>query len=397
MSTRAATHPQAAPLGGRITTRTFWVSSSSWPIAFLLLAWRFAFGLGGTTALNDGYPWGHLDRLGRGGRRGAVDGRLRDGAAGLRPEPRPLPPAGPLGAPDERPRLHPGRLQRGDRPGPVVEHVEAPVSAAALELRVGAAGGGALHHALHRWCSGSSSRRRSSSGRSGTAAPCSARFADADPAPLERALPFVIALGVLLPTMHQSSLGSLMLLAGHKLNPLWQTPLLPLLFLLSCIAMGYAAVVMESQLTERAFFRLPSRAAAAAGRATGWLLLALRRQCACGVRRRLAPDSSARAVALDGTACSSSPRSRWRRAGRDALPAAAPRADALPCRDARGPRRRALPLSAFLIAFHPGPGWSYFPSVGELLITVGHHRRRGRQLPGAGQAPADPGRREPAT
>jgi Ni/Fe-hydrogenase subunit HybB-like protein len=38
-----------------------------------------------------------------------------------------------------------------------------------------------------------------------------------------------IALGVLLPTMHQSSLGSLMIISGHKLSPLWQTNLLPLL------------------------------------------------------------------------------------------------------------------------------------------------------------------------
>ena len=39
-----------------------------------------------------------------------------------------------------------------------------------------------------------------------------------------------IALGVLLPTMHQSSLGSLMIIAGTKLSGLWQTGFLPLLF-----------------------------------------------------------------------------------------------------------------------------------------------------------------------
>ncbi|MDT8341254.1 MAG: Ni/Fe-hydrogenase cytochrome b subunit [Longimicrobiales bacterium] len=72
---------------------------------------------------------------------------------------------------------------------------------------------------------------------------------------LERAMPYVIALGLLLPTMHQSSLGSLMLMAGQKLHPLWRTPLLPLLFLVSCVAMGYAAVTLESCISARVFKR----------------------------------------------------------------------------------------------------------------------------------------------
>ena len=47
---------------------------------------------------------------------------------------------------------------------------------------------------------------------------------------LERWLPVIVAVGILLPTMHQSSLGTLMIIAGQKLSPLWQTSLLPLLF-----------------------------------------------------------------------------------------------------------------------------------------------------------------------
>ena len=68
---------------------------------------------------------------------------------------------------------------------------------------------------------------------------------------------WIIALGLLLPTMHQSSLGTLMLLAGSRLHPLWRTPLLPLLFLISCVAMGYAAVVFESALSSAVFHRRP--------------------------------------------------------------------------------------------------------------------------------------------
>lgn len=55
-----------------------------------------------------------------------------------------------------------------------------------------------------------------------------------------------IALGILLPTMHQSSLGSLMIIAGQKLSPLWQTGFLPLLFLITAILMGYGMVIFES-------------------------------------------------------------------------------------------------------------------------------------------------------
>ena len=49
-----------------------------------------------------------------------------------------------------------------------------------------------------------------------------------------------IGLGVLLPTMHQSSLGSLLVVFGYQIHPLWQTPLLPLLFLLTAVCMGFA-------------------------------------------------------------------------------------------------------------------------------------------------------------
>jgi len=58
---------------------------------------------------------------------------------------------------------------------------------------------------------------------------------------------FVIA-GVVLSCMHQSSLGSLMLIAPTKLHPLWYTPILPLLFLTSAITVGYPMVVFEATL-----------------------------------------------------------------------------------------------------------------------------------------------------
>ncbi len=64
--------------------------------------------------------------------------------------------------------------------------------------------------------------------------------------------PLVIA-GVLLSTLHQSSLGSLYLIVPSKLYPLWYTPLLPFLFYLSAIGAGLGMVVLESYLSWRAF------------------------------------------------------------------------------------------------------------------------------------------------
>ena len=66
---------------------------------------------------------------------------------------------------------------------------------------------------------------------------------------VNKVLIFFIALGILLPTMHQSSLGSMMIMAGSKLSPLWWTPALPLIFLISAITMGYAVVIFESTLS----------------------------------------------------------------------------------------------------------------------------------------------------
>jgi Ni/Fe-hydrogenase subunit HybB-like protein len=63
-----------------------------------------------------------------------------------------------------------------------------------------------------------------------------------------RAMPYIIALAMLLPTMHQSSLGGLMIVAGPKLHPLWHTTLLPLLALISCLSMGLGAVVVLTAL-----------------------------------------------------------------------------------------------------------------------------------------------------
>ncbi len=65
----------------------------------------------------------------------------------------------------------------------------------------------------------------------------------------------IVILGVILSTLHQSSLGSLYLIVPYKLYPLWYTPYLPLFFYVSAIAVGCAMVIFESFLSGRAFNR----------------------------------------------------------------------------------------------------------------------------------------------
>jgi Ni/Fe-hydrogenase subunit HybB-like protein len=67
-------------------------------------------------------------------------------------------------------------------------------------------------------------------------------------------MPFVI-LGVVLSTLHQSSLGSLLLIQPAKLYPLWWTPILPVLFFISAVSIGLSMIILESSLSSRYFNR----------------------------------------------------------------------------------------------------------------------------------------------
>jgi Ni/Fe-hydrogenase subunit HybB-like protein len=65
-------------------------------------------------------------------------------------------------------------------------------------------------------------------------------------------IPLVI-LGVILSTLHQSSLGSLYLIVPQKLYPLWYTPLLPVMFFFSALCAGLAMTIFESWQSSKAF------------------------------------------------------------------------------------------------------------------------------------------------
>lgn len=65
-------------------------------------------------------------------------------------------------------------------------------------------------------------------------------------------IPIVIA-GVILSTLHQSSLGSVYLIVPAKLHPLWYSPLLPVFFFLSAICIGLAMTIFESSMSAKHF------------------------------------------------------------------------------------------------------------------------------------------------
>jgi Ni/Fe-hydrogenase subunit HybB-like protein len=72
---------------------------------------------------------------------------------------------------------------------------------------------------------------------------------------LNRFLFVFILAGIVLSCLHQSSLGNLMVIAPNKMHPLWYTPLLPLLFLMSAIGVGFPMVIFESLLASRGLNR----------------------------------------------------------------------------------------------------------------------------------------------
>jgi Ni/Fe-hydrogenase subunit HybB-like protein len=85
-------------------------------------------------------------------------------------------------------------------------------------------------------------------------------------------LPLVI-LGIMLSTLHQSSLGSLFLLMKFRLHPLWYSPLLPQLFFLSAIGLGLAMVGLESRITSWMYRRQPEEdLLRGLARAASWML-----------------------------------------------------------------------------------------------------------------------------
>ena len=191
---------------------------------------------------------------------------------------------------------------------------------------------------------------------------------------LSKVMFLVIAVGILLPTMHQSSLGTMAVVAGNQISPLWQTQLLPPLFLISALLMGYAIVPFESILASMGLHRpletdLLAKLTKVMLVVTGFYLLLrfgdLLWRGALGLAFVGDLDSYMfwfenllfviPILLLAKPANRNSPRLIFLSAISLLLAGSIYR------------------INTYLVGYHPVAGgtWHYFPSVGEIMVTVG--------------------------
>jgi Ni/Fe-hydrogenase subunit HybB-like protein len=364
----------AQPVGGPVITKGY-----RWLLAFLglwllILVWRFAAGIGAVSALTDGYPWGIWiafdvvtgTALACGGYAIAILAYV----------------------------FNKGRYHPVVRPALLTSALGYSMAALAIIIDVGRPWfiwkiplGGFPDMGGYNWDSAllevalcvmayvvvlwiELSPAFMEKWRDTSSSPAVRSWSERGLKIIDKLLIFIVALGILLPTMHQSSLGTVMLLAGHKLHPLWNSAWVPLLFLISCVGMGYAVVVWESSISSRLYKRprhtdmLTSLSGAVvvtlglflalrfldlliSGKfglmfTSGWLSLVFWVEIALFlvpifmlVRNRGDYPTMLRAAILIMLAGS------------------------------------MYRFDTYIVAYNPGPNWNYFPSLPELLITLG--------------------------
>jgi Ni/Fe-hydrogenase subunit HybB-like protein len=189
---------------------------------------------------------------------------------------------------------------------------------------------------------------------------------------LSKIMFIIIALGTLLPMMHQSSLGTLWVVLGSQVHPLWQTPIVPLLFLLTAIITGYAVVLFESCLASSAYRRsiemhlLTPMAKVMLGLVAAYLVVRFTDLVWRGALGLAFGFSLETLMFWFETACFVG---IFLVIGTEA--------------QRRNPGRlfvggillmlgsSLLRLNGFLIGYDTGGGYQYFPSLTEVLVTVG--------------------------
>lgn len=363
-------HPAPEAVGGPILTRGFKWLIAIVAVGFVLILWRFLAGLGATTELSDGYPWGLWiafdvvtgTALACGGYAVAILCYVLNKGK-YHPMVRPAILTSALGytVAGFGIVLDVGRywlLPNVFSPfkwnlNSVLLEVALCVSAYIVVLWI------ELSPAfLEAWREGVAPRRK--------------KMAETLLPIFDRTLLFILAFGLLLPTMHQSSLGSLLLVAVQKLHPLWHTPLLPLLFLTSCLAMGYAVVVFEAIISSRSFKRpMETNMLASMSKvmvAVQALYLVIRFiDLAARDRIGLVFEPGYHAVLF------------WIETGLFLAPAFLLWRRRLRHNPGFLFGSAVLMILAgglyrfdtYLLAYNPGAGWSYFPSMTETMVTVG--------------------------
>ncbi|HEY0845754.1 MAG TPA: Ni/Fe-hydrogenase cytochrome b subunit [Noviherbaspirillum sp.] len=189
---------------------------------------------------------------------------------------------------------------------------------------------------------------------------------------LEKVLFFFIALGIVLPTMHQSSLGSMLIVFGHHVDPLWQTQLIPLLFLMTAVTTGFAIVIFECCLSASGFQQpLEMHLLSKMSKLMMWTVLAyvVIRFADLLVRGAIGnmfvPGLKAFMFWIEMIAFIVPVALLWTESARNEpaklfIAACCLMAGAF-----------LLRVNAYFVGYETAPGWTYFPSVPEIMVTVG--------------------------
>ena len=351
---------ETAPMGGKILTRPFLFLSLLVLIAMVLLGFRFVYGLGAATNLNNGYPWGlwvvldiHITAaIGCGGYVLAVVIYI----------------------------MNKGEFHTLIRPALVGSTFAYTLANLAAFVDIGRWWN--FYQILLPWNINLNSVMFE-------IAICMALYTivlwmELVPPVMERfggqkflktynkILFFILSLGIVLPTMHQSGLGGLIVVAGDKISPLWQTPWISFLFLMSAIIIGFAIVIFEGGLTvlglgRRLELHLYRRLAKVARWVLAFYLLVrfadLIHRNALGA----IGDNTVQGVmfgienALFILPLIILAHPRWRGNARLLFLSAI-------CLLLAG---AVLRFNALIVGFTPPAGYVYFPSVIELLVSIG--------------------------
>ncbi|WP_455205982.1 Ni/Fe-hydrogenase cytochrome b subunit [Kaarinaea lacus] len=189
---------------------------------------------------------------------------------------------------------------------------------------------------------------------------------------LSKVLFIFIAIGILLPTMHQSSLGTLATVMGHQISPLWQTQMLPLLFLISALLMGFAIVPFEGILAALGFHQ--PMETSILGKLSRFVFIVLGIYIALRVI-----DLSIRGAWGEAFAGTVDAFMFWVEMALFVIPLF------LLATEKSRSNLRMIFLSAvslllagsiyrintYLVGYHPDGAWSYYPSISEIMVTIG--------------------------
>ena len=372
-------HARPKPIGGALLDRSMITLLALFGIAEAVITWRFIAGLGAVSNMNDGYTWGIWEPVNV-----VVFTGIGAGAYGV----------GLLCY-----LLNKGEYHGLVRPAVLLGAISYTLGGSSIMIALGRYWNAVVLPILPWWNLSSALLEVAIcvmayvfvlwievlpaifDGAAASRSPRWSAFGRRWGGRLARAMPYIIALAILLPTMHQSSLGGLMLIAGPKIHPLWHTALLPTLFLISCLSMGYGAVVVLVNLLRLGWNAaqdqklFASMSKVNAGFLILYLVLRVGDVALSGKLRFLGNDFATFLFLVELTLFAAPAvmfllppvqRNRGRLFGAALLALAA---------------GAAYRVDTYMTMYRPAgwtaagkpvtAGWDYFPSMGETIVTVG--------------------------